>query len=137
MMPSKIEALVRNFQKTDGEALCLVPGEKIFIIRAGAKVIVGREDLSRESFQAVAEELVPGADEEALADMKHRVPYQVDAASSQVEIVFGRSGATPALMVRRPGVEVQTAPTPPAYVPPPPPPPLPKLAPKIVAPSAS
>ena len=100
-MASKIEALVRNFLKTDGEALYLVPGEKIFLLKGTSKVIVGREPLSEESFRAVAGELVPGAPVESLAAMRHRIPFRLDEATETVEIQFGRSGESTAIMIGR------------------------------------
>lgn len=100
-MPSKTEALVRNFLKTDGDALYLVPGEKIFLVKGTNKIVVGRENLSDESFRAVSAELVPGAPAESLAAMKHRTPFRVDESSEPVEIQFGRSGSSVAIMICR------------------------------------
>jgi hypothetical protein len=45
-MQSKLAALVKSFMATDAEALCLVPGQKLFVMRSGGKAIVGREILS-------------------------------------------------------------------------------------------
>ncbi|MEO6323702.1 MAG: type IV pilus twitching motility protein PilT [Thermoanaerobaculia bacterium] len=100
-MASKIEALVRNFLKTDGDALYLVPGEKIFLMKGASKVIVGREPLGEESFRAVAGELVPGAPVESLSAMRHRVPFRLDEATEPVDIQFGRSGEATAIMISR------------------------------------
>lgn len=100
-MPSKVEALVRNFLRTDGDALYLVPGERIFMIKGTAKAVVGREGLSEESFRAVGAELAPGERIETLVESRRVIPFQVDAASPSVEILFGRSAASLAIMIRR------------------------------------
>ena len=42
-MPSKVAALVRNFLGAESDALCLVPGEKLFLMKGVSKVVVGRE----------------------------------------------------------------------------------------------
>ena len=55
-MSSKVAALVKNFFNTDADALCLVPGEKLYLMRGITKTVVGREVLSEESFRAVAAE---------------------------------------------------------------------------------
>lgn len=100
-MARNVEALVRNFLKTSGDALYLVPGERIFLIRGTQKVVVGREEVSDDSFRAVAAELAPGTPVESLADQRLRVPYRLDETSDPVEIVFGRSGGAFALMITR------------------------------------
>src|SRR5256885_13382337 len=100
-MISKIEALVRNFLRADADALYLVPGEKIFLMRGSSRAVVGRENLSEESFRGVAGELVPGGPVETLAQMRHKGIYRVDDTLEPVEIQFGRSGTSAAIMITR------------------------------------
>ena len=54
------------------------PGEKIFLMRGTGRAVVGRENLSEESFRGVAGELVPGGPVETLAQMRHRIVYRID-----------------------------------------------------------
>jgi twitching motility protein PilT len=100
-MASRIEALVRNFLKTDGETLCLVPGEKIFILRGGSKATVGREKLSEESFRAVAHELAPGRSVSSLCEKKHRTPFSPDPSAEPVEVVFDHFEGRESLAIHR------------------------------------
>ncbi|MBL8114073.1 MAG: hypothetical protein JNK60_14430, partial [Acidobacteria bacterium] len=100
-MASKIEALVRNFLRTDGDALYLVPGEKIFMLKGTSRQVVGREPLSEDSFRAVAGELAPGKALEALVEQKFRTQLKCDAQTPAVDILFGKSGQGPALMIRK------------------------------------
>ena len=102
-MASKVAALVRNFLQTDGDALYLVPGEKIFISRGTAKAVAGREVVSEESFRAVVDELIPGVPAETLAQKRNRVPYVAGPGLSPVEIHFATVGGSPAMMIVRPG----------------------------------
>jgi len=131
---SKIEALVRNFLRTSADALYLVPGEKIFLMRGAQRTVVGRENLSDESFRGVAGELVPGGPIETLAQMGHKVSYRVDDTLPPVQIQFGRSGASAAMMIRRARASelasmAEPAAVPEVEAPPPEPPPAPATIP--------
>ncbi len=110
-MASRVEALVRNFLRTDGESLSLVPGEKIFILRGGSKVTVGREILSEESFRAVAREVAPGQSVSALFGAEYRTLYSPDPSSDPVEVIFGLyEGRESLSIVRRPAGSPAAAP---------------------------
>ena len=102
-MAGKVAALVRNFLQTDGDALYLVPGEKIFIMRGTSRTVVGREVVSEGSFHAVVEELVPGVPAETLARKRNRIPYVAGAGLPPVEIQFAALGESPAMMILRQG----------------------------------
>ncbi len=100
-MPSKVEALVRNYLRTDADALFLVPGERMFLMKGVQRAVVGREPLSLDSFLAVSDELAPGEAPEALAQRHFRVPLRLDAASQPVEVRFGTSGSSASIMIAR------------------------------------
>jgi twitching motility protein PilT len=102
-MASKVGALVRNFLQTDGDALYLVPGEKIFIARGTARTVAGREAVSEESFRAVVDELVPGVSAETLCEKRNRLPYVAGAGLPPVEIHFATIGGVSAMMIVRSG----------------------------------
>ncbi len=102
-MASKVAALVRNFLQTDGDALYLVAGEKIFITRGTTRTVAGREVVSEASFRAVVDELVPGVPAETLARKLNRLPYVAGAGLPPVEIHFAVVGGAPAMMIVRPG----------------------------------
>ena len=119
-MPSKVEALVRNFLRTDADALFLVPGERMFLMKGAQRAVVGREPLSLESFLAVSEELAPGELPEALAQRRQRVPIRLDLISEPVEVRFGSSGASAAVMIVRAASSPGDAGPPQATVPAPP-----------------
>ena len=102
-MASKVAALVRNFLQTEGDALYLVAGEKIFITRGTARNVAGREVVSEASFRAVVDELVPGVPPETLAQKRSRLPYVAGTGLPPVEIHFALLGGAPAMMIVRPG----------------------------------
>lgn len=102
-MASKVAALVRNFLQTEGDALYLVAGEKIFITRGTSRNVAGREVVSEASFRAVVDELVPGVPPETLAQKRSRLPYVAGTGLPPVEIHFALLGGAPAMMIVRPG----------------------------------
>lgn len=102
-MASKVAGLVRNFLQTDGDALYLVAGEKIFVTRGTTRAVAGREIVSDELFRAVVDELVPGVPAATLAQKRSRLPYVAGAGLPAVEIHFAIVGGAPALMIVRPG----------------------------------
>lgn len=102
-MTARVAALVRNFLQTDGDALYLVAGEKIFITRGTTRTVAGREIVSEDAFRAVVEELVPGVSAEVLAQNRSCLPYAAEEGLAPVEIHFSTVGGTPALMVVRTG----------------------------------
>jgi len=102
-MASKVAALVRNFLQTDGDALYLVAGEKIFVMKGTARTVAGREVVSEASFRAVVDELVPGVPAETLAEKRNRLPYVAGPGLPAVEIHFAILGGAPAMMILRPG----------------------------------
>lgn len=102
-MASKVAALVRNFLQTDGDALYLVAGEKIFVMKGTARTVAGREVVSEASFRAVVDELVPGVPAETLAEKRNRLPYVAGPGLPAVEIHFATLGGAPAMMILRPG----------------------------------
>jgi twitching motility protein PilT len=118
---SKVAALVRNFLQTDGDALYLVAGEKIFITRGTARTVAGREVVSDDLFRAVVDELVPGIPAETLAQKRSRLPYVADSGLPPVEIHFAVLGGAPAMMIVRP--EMRPGGELPRTSPPQPPPP--------------
>lgn len=100
-MGAKLDALVRSFLRSDGDALYLVPGERIFMMKGTGRAVVGREPLSAESFEAVAGELVPGQTSADLAEKRHRMEYQLDPTSGFVDLQFGFIKAHPSLVISR------------------------------------
>ena len=101
-MASRVDLLVANLLQTTGDALYIVPGEKLFMTRGEVRAVVGREPVGVESFQAVAAELVPGVAAEELARTRHRLPWDTGPGGEPVEIRFGLVGGTAAVMICRP-----------------------------------
>jgi len=133
-VPSKVEALVRNFLRTDADALYLVPGERMYLMRGNARTVVGREGLSEDSFRAVAGELVPGGPVETLTQLRHRMTFRTDETQPLVDIQFDRLGNQPAIVITRAKPE-EPAPAPRVFaLPPPAPPPPATAAPEPIAP---
>src|SRR4029079_19684727 len=97
--------------KTDGEALCLVVGERLYLRRAGGKTIVGRETLSFESFKAIGHRLATGALVDSLVESGHRVPFQLDEGSETVIVEFGTTGTASSMTVER-AADVAESPAP-------------------------
>jgi Tfp pilus assembly pilus retraction ATPase PilT len=100
---SRVGALVRSFLQTDGDALYLVAGEKIFITRGTTRTVAGREVVSEEAFRVVAEEIVPGVPSELLAQKRNRIPYLAGEGLPPVEIHFATVAGRPAMMIVRTG----------------------------------
>src|SRR5882672_1842196 len=100
-MASKVEALVRSFLKTDGDALCLVLGERMSLKRGAASSVVGREALSWESFRAIADEIAPGDLLESLAETAYKAPFRLDEASEPVQIEFSGAADAPVMTIVR------------------------------------
>jgi len=100
-MASKVEALVRSFLKTDGDALCLVLGERMYLKRGTGNTVVGREALSQESFRAIADELAPGDLLESLVETGYKVPFRLDELSEPVQIDFSGTADVPAMTIVR------------------------------------
>ncbi len=100
-MKSRVGALVRSFLRSDGDALYLVPGEKMYLTKGTAKTVVGREPLSLEAFASVAAELAPERDAAELAAARHRVSFRSDPDLEEVDIRFGLLQGLATLMICR------------------------------------
>ena len=85
-MASRVDLLVANLLQTTGDALYIVPGEKLFMTRGDVRAVVGREPVGVESFRAVVAELVPGSTPEELAVARHRMPWPTGPGKDPVEI---------------------------------------------------
>ena len=108
-MASKVEALVRSFLKTDGDALCLVLGERMYLKRGALNSVVGREPLSQESFRAIADELAPGDLLESLVETNFKVPFRLDDHSESVQIDFSGTPDAPVMTIVRTRTETARA----------------------------
>ena len=100
-MASRVDLLVANLLQTSGDALYIVPGERLFMTRGDVRAVVGREPVSEESFRAVVEELVPGSVAEELSRTRHRMAWEIGPDVEAVEIRFGHVGGRPAVMICR------------------------------------
>ncbi len=101
-MASRIDLLVANLLQTEGEALYIIPGERLFMTRGTSRAFVGREPVSVESFHAVVAEVAPGQMPEELARTRHRVPMNPGTGQESVEIRFGLLGGKAGIMICRP-----------------------------------
>jgi len=100
-MSSRIDLLVANLLHTEGEALYIVPGERMFMTRGPSRAIVGREPVGMDSFRAVVAEVSPGRVAEDLARARHRIPVELGPGMEPIEIRFGFYGSQPALLIWR------------------------------------
>ena len=100
-MASRVDLLVANLLQTSGDALYIVPGERLFMTRGDVRAVVGREPVGEESFRAVVEELVPGSVAEELSRARHRLAWEIGPDVEAVEIRFGHVGGRPAVMICR------------------------------------
>jgi twitching motility protein PilT len=100
-MPSRIDILLANLLQTEGEALYIVPGERMFMTRGAVRAVVGREPVGVDSFRAVAAEVAPGQAPEALARARHRVRAEIGPGTEPIEVRFGFVGVSPALAICR------------------------------------
>ena len=101
-MASRIDLLVANLLQTEGEALYIIPGERLFMTRGTTRAFVGREPVSLESFRAVVAEVAPGRDAEELARSRHGIPLDLGPGRESVEIRFGLLGGRAGIMICRP-----------------------------------
>ncbi len=100
-MTSRVGALVRSFLQTDGDALYLIAGEKIFITRGTTKTVAGREVVSDEAFRIVVEEIAPGVSPEVLSRNRNRLPFLAGEDLAPVAIQFSMVAGRPAMMILR------------------------------------
>jgi twitching motility protein PilT len=100
---SRIDLLVANLLKTEGEALYIIPGDRLFMTRGISRAFVGREPVSIESFLAVVAEVAPGQVAEELARTRCRIPLDRGPGREAVEIRFGLLGGKAGIMICRPG----------------------------------
>jgi twitching motility protein PilT len=100
-MSSRIDLLIANLLQTEGEALYIVAGERLFMTRGEVRAVVGREPVSADSFRAVTGEIAPGLSPEDLARARHRIPVELGPGRESVEIRFGFIGTSPALAICR------------------------------------
>ena len=101
-MASRIDLLVANLLQTEGEALYIIPGERLFMTRGTSRVFVGREPVSVESFRAVVAEVAPGKAADELARTRVRIPMNLGPGRESVEIRFGLLGGQAGIMICRP-----------------------------------
>jgi twitching motility protein PilT len=99
---ARIDLLVASLLQTEGEALYIIPGERLFMTRGTSRVFVGREPVSVESFRTVVAEVAPGKEADELARTRVRVPMQLGPGMETVEIRFGLLGGQAGLMICRP-----------------------------------
>ena len=100
-MASRIDLLVANLLQTEGEALYIIPGERLFMTRGTSRAFVGREPVSVESFRAVVAEVAPGKEPEELARTRFRIPMNLGPGRESVEVRFGLLGGQAGLMICR------------------------------------
>jgi len=108
-MASRIDLLVANLLQTEGEALYIIPGERLFMTRGTTRAFVGREPVSLESFRAVVAEVAPGHDAEELARTRHSIPLDLGPGRESVEIRFGLLGGKAGIMICRPSRRAPSA----------------------------
>jgi twitching motility protein PilT len=100
-MASRVDLLIANLLHTSGDALYIVPGERLFMTRGDVRAVVGREAVGDESFRSVVAELVPGGNADELAHSRHRMAWEIGPDVEAVEIRFGHIGGRPAIMICR------------------------------------
>lgn len=101
-MTSRVGALVRSFLQTDGDALYLIAGEKIFITRGTTKTVAGREVVSDEAFRIVVEEIAPRESRPRLVSRnRNRLPFLAGEDLAPVAIQFSMVAGRPAMMILR------------------------------------
>ena len=101
-MATRIDLLVASLLQTEGEALYIIPGERLFMTRGTSRVFVGREPVSVESFRTVVAEVAPGKAADELARTRVRIPMKLGPGRESVEIRFGLLGGQPGIMICRP-----------------------------------
>ncbi len=98
--PTKVEPVLRRFLQMDAQALVLTPGERMYVMRGGEKLVVGKDPIKVELFQSVAAELGAGKSVDELIKTRAKIPVEV-AGLDPTEAMFVTQAGAPTLMFRR------------------------------------
>lgn len=112
-MISKLAPLLEALQRSGAEEMHLLPGEKIYVLRSGQRLDVGREPLTTTSLEGLAAELVSTVELPAAAGAAKTVPIAHGGDAFQVEIERGRNGLS--ILIRRGDGSAAATPAAPAF----------------------
>lgn len=95
-----LESLVQKFLRSPGEALFVIPNQKLVVLQGGTTQEIGREPISGEIFRTILDAVVPGSVFEDLVDQRHKIPYDLPD-TEPLEIRFGKISGASVLMIWR------------------------------------
>ncbi len=107
---SRLDPLVDALKKTEAEEVRLVAGERIFLMRAGRRIEIGREPLQQASLTALAAEVFDARDVAAIA--KEKKQATVERAGEKIEVTAQTLAGVLTIVVRRASSSKGAAPAP-------------------------
>ncbi len=96
---SRIDPLVDALKKTEAEEVRLVAGERIYLMRAGRRIEIGREPLQQASLIALASEVFDAKDIAAIA--KEKKQTTVERGGEKIEVTAQTLAGILTVVVRR------------------------------------
>jgi twitching motility protein PilT len=109
---SRLDPLVDALKKTEADEVRLVAGERIYLMRAGRRIEIGREPLQQASLLALAGEVLDPKD---LASVqKEKRSAQVERKGEPIEVTVQTVAGVLTISVKRAPPPKTAAPAPPA-----------------------
>jgi twitching motility protein PilT len=112
---SRLDPLVDALKKTEADEVRLVAGERIYLMRAGRRIEIGREPLQQASLLALAAEVLDAKD--LVAVQKEKKTAQVERKGEPIEVQVQTVAGVLTISVKRAPAPKTTAapavPTPP------------------------
>ena len=99
---ARLEPLLEALKKTDAEEMRLEPGERIYVVKNGKQIPVGREPMQPQTLLQMASESLNPAELSALSDKAHRIEKLY--SGERFEVMFSRPNAAVHVAVRRPSL---------------------------------
>ncbi len=108
---SRLDPLVDALKKTEADEVRLVAGEKIFLMRGGRRIEIGREPLQQASLLALAAEVLDAKDVAAVA--KEKRSAQVERGGEKIEVTVATLAGILTITVKRVAAKAAVPPVPP------------------------
>ncbi len=100
----RMEPLMETLQKSDGEEMHLVPGERVYVVRAGQRSVVGREPISPGALLQMATQSLTPYQLSELDQKPHTMEREHGNETFRVE--FTRPNGALLVTIRRNGSRV-------------------------------
>ena len=100
---SKLDPLLDALKKTNADELCILAGERIFIMRGGRRQDIGRDPVQAAAVHGFASELLKPDEIRAVRNAQRTVRIAHGGDSLEVVFTFVNDSLGVAIRSRRPG----------------------------------